>query len=154
MCQLQHIDEIGRQNTWLDDKRQWLIRKFRWYRKKTVMRLRPNKYGAIVPPGSTLEFRPGDSVRVLPAGEINRRINRSRKTQGCTFQVGMYEHCGKEFEVLKKVEYFFDEARQKMCKCNNIYLLEGSFCNGKTAYMKRCDRNCYYFWHANWLEKA
>ena len=85
--------------------------------------------------------------------EIKGTLDRFRKTRGCTFQDRMYECCGKEFRVCEKVDYFFDEAKQKFCKCKNIFLLEGSYCNGKTAYLRPCERNCFYFWNINWIEK-
>jgi hypothetical protein len=66
----------------------------------------------------------------------------------------MYEYCGKEYKVIKKVDYFFDETKQKMCKCNGIFLLDGAYCTGKTAYLALCGRNCFYFWQASWLKKV
>ncbi|MBN2099417.1 MAG: hypothetical protein JW753_07460 [Dehalococcoidia bacterium] len=75
-------------------------------------------------------------------------LNGSGRTRGCFFMPGMYKHCGKEYRVFKKVDHFFDETRRGMCKCNNLFLLEGAHCS-KPA----CDRDCFFFWHVSWLEK-
>ena len=93
-------------------------------------------------------------MRVRSREDIGRVLNRLRKTRGCTFQVGMYAYCVQEFKVAKKVDYFFDEAKQKMCKCNVIRFLDGAYCTGKTAYLAPCGRNCHFFWQAAWLIKV
>lgn len=154
MCQLQFIDEIEQKNSWLNDKLQFSIRKFRWY-KRIIFR---NRYSANsmskisrVDPD---QIRLGDMVRVRSETEIRQTLDGLRKTRGCTFQTEMFNHCGKEYRVFKEVGYFFDESKQKICKCNDIFLLEGSYCNGKTAYLHPCNRNCFYFWQTSWLEKV
>ena len=154
MCQLQYVDEMGEKNTWLNDKVQFSIRKFRWYRKRILQSLHRVENTSNISQLNQAQIQPGDTVRVRSKPEIKRTLNRFRKTRGCTFQLGMYEHCGKEYKVLKKVSYFFDEAKQKMCKCNDIFLLEGACCTGKTAYLAPCGRNCFFFWQSSWLEKV
>jgi hypothetical protein len=153
MCQLQSIDSLSQRNSWLNDKMQFGIRKYRFYKKTILRTFRP-----VTRPSSTLmlyqdSFRPGDWVRILPKKQIQPMLDRFRKTQGCTFQIEMYDHCGREYQIFKKVDHFFDETKQKLCKCNNLYLLDGCFCSGSTAYLKSCDRNCYFFWHSDWLER-
>jgi hypothetical protein len=154
MCQLQYVDEMGQKNTWLNENLQYLVRKFRWYKKRMLQSLRPNSKTGNISQVNQEQIQPGDIVRVRSKAEIGRVLNRFRKTRGCTFQVGMYEYCDKEFKVVKKVDYFFDETKQKMCKCNGIYLLDGAICRGKTAYLAPCGRNCFFFWQASWLEKV
>jgi hypothetical protein len=153
VCQLRYIDDVSKNNNWLNDKQQFVIRKFRYYRKIILRNLRLADNPPKTNQSSFKQLRPGDLVRVLPGKEIKRTLNRLNKTGGCTFQAGMYDYCGQEFRVLKKVNHFFDETRMKMCKCNHIYLLEGALCTGKTAYLRPCDRNCFFFWHSAWLEK-
>jgi hypothetical protein len=153
-CQLQYLDEIGQKNTWINDKLQYSIRKFRYYKRRMKQIGRAAKGLAQNPASGVPDIQPGDLVRIASAAEIRRTLDRNRKTGGCTFQIGMYDHCGKEYRVLKKVEYFFDETKQKLCKCKNIYLLEGSCCTGTTAYLEVCDRNCFFFWHARWLHRV
>jgi hypothetical protein len=154
LCQLQYIDEMSEKNSWFNDKLQYLIRKFRWYKKRIRQSLRSSSETGGIPQLNQDGINEGDTVRVLSREQIERVLDRSRKTRGCTFQVGMYEYCGKEYSVARKVNYFFDEARQKMCRCRDIFLLDGVYCSGKTAYLAPCGRNCYFFWHANWLKKV
>jgi hypothetical protein len=152
-CQLQCIDEICEENTWLDEILQYPIIIYRlsihvWKRilpgaKTTYSNLLPNQDN----------IKPGDTIRIRSKAEIKRTLDRFNRTRGCAFQNRMYPYCGKECKVFKKVDYFFDESRRKFCKCNNIFLLEGCHCDGSTTPLKACDRNCFYFWHASWLEK-
>jgi hypothetical protein len=152
MCQVEYFNEIGKKNNWFNDKLQWSIRKFRYYRKIIIRSMSPETSPALY--SNQEQIQSGDIVRVRTKAEIQRTLDRWRKTKGCTFQVGMYHYCGQELKVFKKVDYFFDEVKQKTCKCNNIFLLEGACCDGTTAYVRKCDRNCFFFWQINWLEKV
>lgn len=97
---------------------------------------------------------PEDKVRVRPRKEILQGLDDEGKHGGCKFMRGMYEHCGKTYRVLKNVDFFFDEARQKMVKTKDLVILEGATCSGQQRlYVNRCDRNCFFFWHKAWLEK-
>ena len=154
MCQLTHINEIARKNNWLNEKAQYLIRKFRYYRRTILQHFWTKKINHAYIPEKQEPFQPGDMVQVRSQTEIIQTLDRSRKTKGCTFQLEMFKHCEKSFKVYKKVHYFFDERKQKMCRCYDIYLLEGCFCSGRTAYLKPCDRNCYFFWQKTWLKKV
>ena len=152
MCQLMHIDQMGRNNSWFNDKLQSSIRKFRYYRRIIRQRLQVKKMGGTLPPSQHDPIRPGDLVCVCSKEEIQQTLDQWRKTKGCTFQLEMYRDCGREFRVYKEVHYFFDESKHKMCRCHEIYLLEKSFCSGKTAYLKPCGRNCFFFWQKSWLK--
>jgi hypothetical protein len=101
-------------------------------------------------------IKPGDIVRVRSRKEIRKLLAISKgKSKGCSFMREMYKCCGREFTVLKAVESFFDEAKQKMCKCRNAVILEGAVCSGRQRlYLMKCDRNCFYFWQTEWLEKV
>ncbi len=145
---------MERGNTWANDRMQFCIRKVRYYRKKTLQFFKSECKSPKVSVLNRDSIQSGDIVRVRSRREIQSTLNKQRKTKGCTFQTGMYQNCGKEYRVFKKVESFFDETKQKMCKCNSVFLLEGSYCDGKTAYLHPCGRNCFYFWQSAWLEKV
>ncbi len=67
----------------------------------------------------------------------------------------MYPLCGKSFKVIDQVSYFYDELKDKVCKCKDIFFLEGAVCSGKNKFFKDpCDLMCYYFWHKDWLRKS
>jgi hypothetical protein len=100
-------------------------------------------------------IRPGDFVRVRAREEIRKLLDGEGRTNGCSFMPEMYKFCGQKFRVLKTVELFFDEPRQKMCRSRNSVILEGAVCSGrKRLYTVKCDRNCFFFWQIDWLNKV
>ena len=97
---------------------------------------------------------PGDFVIVLTKDEIHSILDDWGATKGCVFTPEMYERCGKTYKVFKNIDYFYDEVKQKMCKCNNIVVLERAVCSGRRKlFSEDCDRNCFQFWHISWLKK-
>jgi hypothetical protein len=154
MCQLQSIQEISQKNTWLNDRQQYCIRKIRYFKKFILLRLtRPYTYDRSRP-FNWESIQTGETIRVLSKNEIMLTLDQSGKTEGCTFQAEMFNYCEKELNVFKKVDFFYDEVKQKMCKCKNIYLLQGACCSGVTAYLRPCDRSCFFFWHRSWFNKV
>jgi len=106
---------------------------FRWYKKRISQSLHSLNNTYNISQLNQDQIKPDDIVRVLSKEEIGHVLNRFRKTQGSTFQVGMYEYCRKEYKVIKKVDHFYDEAKQKICTRNGIFLLDGANYTGKTA---------------------
>lgn len=153
-CQLLTIDGIGEKNSFLTDRLQYLIRKYRYYRKRIVVRLRSERTYSSTPVTEPGEIKPGDMVRVLSKDEIRHTLDRRGKVGGCSFLQNQYDFCGQEFRVFKRVDFFFDETRQKMLRSKNLFYLEGAYCDGRSAYLKPCDRHCFHYWHRNWLERA
>jgi hypothetical protein len=156
MCQLEFIDEIGQENSRLHSKWESFIHMLSDYkgRLRTVITLPigGSRYSKSVARTSQLnhdQIEPGDMVRIRSKDEVQKTLDRSARTHGCYFPPGMYNHCGKEYRVFKRVDHFFDEARGRMCKCNNLFLLEGPHCS-----TPNCDRSCLCFWHASWLQKV
>jgi len=95
----------------------------------------------------------GDTVKVRSREEIWSLLDDHNRYKGCLFIDEMYQHCSNTYKVLKKVCYFFDEAKQKVCKCEEMVILEGVLCSGwQRLYSVSCDRNCFFFWHAEWLQ--
>jgi hypothetical protein len=102
-----------------------------------------------------MELIAGDIVCVRSMDEIKSILNEKDASDGCVFTPEMYRHCGQQFKVHKRVNYFYDEVKAKICKCKNLYLLEGAFCSGeRRAFPDNCDRNCFLFWHSSWLVKV
>ena len=101
------------------------------------------------------DLKPGDLVRVRSKQQILQTLDVEHRLQGCFFMDEMWQYCGTQHKVLKRVDYFFDERAAKMYKAQNVVLLDGVHCSGKQGnLMPRCDRNCYVFWKEDWLEKA
>jgi len=100
-------------------------------------------------------LHPGDMVRIKSVAEIRKILDAEGGTQGCGFMHEMYRHCGRQFRILKSVDTFFDEARQRTVRTEGIYLLENCICSGRQRlYPVKCDRNCFFFWRAEWLDEV
>lgn len=111
--------------------------------------------GPVFPSEAGPALHPGDVVRIRSRKEIKRSLDADGRTRGCAFTHEMYRYCGRTFRVKKGVEVFFDEARQKMSRCHNMFVLEGAVCNGRQRlYAVKCDRNCHFFWQIEWLDRS
>ena len=94
----------------------------------------------------------GDDVRIRSREEIEATLNRWKEYKGCGFMDDMWQYCDTVQTVLKPVERFVDERDYQIKNASGIVLLAGLNCQGTPIY-GRCDRNCYYFWRIEWLEK-
>jgi hypothetical protein len=56
-------------------------------------------------------IKPGDTVKVLPRDKIIRLLDYRGIYKGCPFIEEMYDHCDKEYKVLKEASYFYDEVK-------------------------------------------
>jgi hypothetical protein len=153
-CQLRYLDGIGEKNTWFNDKLQYFMRKYRYYKKRILVSLRLRNIRHDNSQLNQDEIKPGDIVRIRSKPEIKQTLDWYGKIRGCSFLKNQYSFCGEKHKVFKRVDYFFDESRQKMLKSSNLFFLEDVYCNGNSAYLKPCDRNCFHYWHKNWLEKT
>jgi hypothetical protein len=160
-CQLTSINDIKKQNSWVNNLLQIRVkilrpakRKAKFLRNRFLRILNPRnqKTIPIIVPSS--DIGPGDIVKVRSVQEILNMLDDHEKYKGCLFIDEMYEHCDKTYKVLKTANYFFDEAKQKMCKAKDSVILEGVVCSGRQRlYSVSCDRNCFFFWHKAWIEK-
>jgi len=102
----------------------------------------------------SLNLRAGDTVKVRSKEEILQTLDDKNKLEGCTFMEEMWRYCGTQQRVLKRVNYFYDEAVFQMRKARNTVLLEGLHCSGELSGFKhKCDRCCLFFWREEWLDK-
>lgn len=76
------------------------------------------------------DFSPGKRVRVKNLEEILPTMDKLGRLSGCKFLEPMARHCGQETQVVKRVDRFFDEARRRMLKCENVVLLDNTICDG------------------------
>ncbi len=93
----------------------------------------------------------GDLVRVRNLDEINLTLDNRGYSKGCKFMAQMEAYCGEQYRVAGKVEKFFDEARCRTLNCKDLLLLDQVYCDG--TVVGGCDRMCFLFWRAEWLEK-
>lgn len=161
-CQLKKLDRLGAEKYWLFDQYERGIQILQSV-KQDIYRLR---YGIMnglrrtetthaVKRSTAGKIEEGDVVRVKAEEEIKKILDANGKYKGCMFIGRMYQFCGKEFTVHKKIDQFYDEVKQKMCKCNDMVQLDTVLCEGdQKFYFKPCDRRCFYFWHVDWLERV
>ncbi len=156
-CQLEAFPAVmeagppSREEPW-----SWYVRRrFTALVRKLLARMQPGRGGSAPAPNLTApELRAGDRVRVRSADAIRGTLDEAGARRGCSFGIGMYQFCGREYRVAKVVERFFDEARWRMLKARNLVLLEGVHCDGSsTPDTLGCDRMCFYFWRTEWLQK-
>lgn len=102
--------------------------------------------------GSNGELRPGDWVRIKSKKEIEQTLDEWRRLKGCAFMKEMWQFCGTEQRIFKKVRQFMDERDYVIKKTKGIYLLDNVYCDGAKDFGP-CDRSCFYFWREEWLEK-
>lgn len=159
LCQVTLIRDMGEKNSKLNEMFQKRVRILRPAKRK--MKYLVKTFLGVVFPRSKINevssktgFSPGDLVKVKSKAEIRKMLDNHEKYKGCLFIDEMFEYCDKHFRILKDVHCFFDEAKQKMCECENIVLLENVLCSGRQRlYNVSCDRSCFFFWHTGWLEK-
>lgn len=161
-CQLTNIPELRLKNSRFNNLFQFRI-KLVWAAKKKLLLIKNKLFNSVIAKSKQVDFGKavqtkivsGDIVKVLSKEEIYNILNDRGATRGCVFTPEMYERCGKTHKVLKRVDWFYDEAKEKMCKCKDIVLLEGAVCSGRRKiFSEDCDRNCFQFWHVSWLKKV
>jgi hypothetical protein len=160
-CQLTDIQEVVRNDKTMRRLFRIYVRIVRNLKRKGLRLLKQaigdGKAGSACDLPNLIESQhiiPGDLVQVRPLEEIRELLDSEGKTEGCSFTGEMYKYCGHNFIVLKNVEFFFNEAKQKMCKCRNTVILEGAVCSGlQRLYATKCDRNCFFFWKTDWLKR-
>jgi hypothetical protein len=158
MCQLYDLAQSGEKTSLFEKglhfvKRVMYFSRNRWYLINHLIKRRIlKKEGA----GSNLKagpFKPGDRVRVKSREEIEKTLDEWQHFKGCRFMYEMRQYCGGTYKVYKKVNHFLDERKMEMLKSDQIYILEGLICEGGWPF-KNCDRSCFFFWRAEWLERA
>jgi hypothetical protein len=100
----------------------------------------------------SIPLKAGDLVRVRSLHEIEATLNHSRRLKGCSFPPEMEQYCDTTQRVMKPVERFVDERDYRVLRIKGVVLLDGLTCQG-IGSIGRCDRNCYFFWREEWLEK-
>jgi len=169
MCQIENINELSCKDPFTLKMNQFcvvilrklriplFIRKFKKYSSYLNGSLtifskdESDKESLFIP---SYSLKPGEVIRIRSKDQIVKTLDKNNKLEGCVFMNEMWQYCGSQQKVLKKVEFFFDECQFRMRKIRNVVLLEGLHCSGKIpAFRQKCDRFCYFFWKEAWLEK-
>lgn len=99
-----------------------------------------------------LHLQPGEIVEVKSAEEIRRTLDASGKNRNLGFMPEMWDYCGRQLPVLKRVEKICLENQPRTVRrLENTVILEGAYCKGSGI---GCDRACFYFWRECWLKRA
>jgi len=132
------------------------------WRKARDLVLGPPYSGRPAGPGAArlpaLGLRPGERVRVRALEEIRRTLDGHGRYDRLAFMPAvMAPFCGRVFPVRKRVQLFFDERRQRLCRLRDVVILEGVYCEPALDIREDwggCDRTCFLFWKEAWLERA
>ena len=160
-CQLINLLELAQSNSAIDNLLQSRI-KIIWSTKKRFTFLKNRLLRILIKsknPATSftlpqVELKAGDLIRIRSEVEMRSILDDWGGTKGCIFTPEMYKYCDTSQKVFKKIDFFYDEVKQKMCKCRNIIILENVVCSGRRKlFPADCDRNCFLFWHTLWVEK-
>ncbi len=102
-----------------------------------------------LPPEPSLGLQPGEPVVVRSADEIRQTLDEHRMLKGLTFAGGMYQQCGQQLRVLKRVEWLMEEKTGRLRSINDTVILEGSVCSRYFG----CARQMPYLWRESWLKR-
>ena len=157
-CQITNISRLRSGNTFISFinglivKTIWQAKKLLLYLYKSNIKFRPRK--GIIRENSGI-IKTGDTVLIRTKSEITLALDNYGGTKGCIFLREMFDHCGKKYKIYKVVNHFFDETKDRIVRCRNIVILEDVYCSGERRLLKHpCDRNCFMFWHQDWMEKV
>jgi hypothetical protein len=160
-CQLGHLDQIHRplnalEGMWqLRNRAKRIIKRRLAFVKNVTQKALRNQ---LLSPSNTVELQPaplkaGDSVRIRSEAEIKATLGKWNDLEGCAFMEEMWSYSGTTQLVLKRVERFLDERDYRTKKVRGIVILDRVNCQG-TVDFGPCDRNCFFFWREEWLEKT
>jgi hypothetical protein len=95
ICQLIELSEWDNEISWFEDKIQFVIQEYHWYKIISCRMISKRRNLSVSCP--ILNFKPGDKLRVLPEHTIKVTLNHLSKTNECTFQQGKYGYCDAEY---------------------------------------------------------
>jgi hypothetical protein len=99
-----------------------------------------------------LGLQPGEIVEVKSEEEIRRTLDATGKNRNLGFMPEMWDYCGRQLPVLKRVEKIcLENEPRTIRRLENTVILEGAFCKGSGI---GCDRACFYFWRECWLKRT
>jgi hypothetical protein len=160
-CQLGRLDQAHEphgffESVWQFRRRVKRIIKRRLLFTKSVIGKLIHHQSLLPPKATAIQLGPleaGDLVRVRSKGEIRATLGNWNNLKGCAFMEEMWHYCGTTQRVLKPVERFLDERDYRIKKVRDTVILDGVNCQG-TVDFGPCDRNCFFFWRKEWLEKT
>lgn len=161
-CQLTNIHDLAQKNSWFNDFFQMRTKILRTWKRtlrfgwnRLSRQLRPSPRAESLKEDIDGSIQEGDIVKIKSWDELRKLLDDRGRYRRLFFINEMYEFCDKEYIVLKVIDSYYDEARNKMCKSKNVVILEDVECSGRQRlYRTECDRSCFFFWHTAWLKKT
>jgi hypothetical protein len=107
-------------------------------------------------PGSDLNLRPGELVRVKSYAEILATVDTLNKNAGLFFDAEMVPFCGGVYRVKDRVHQFIDEKSGKMTFLKTpAVILDKVWCQSRYSSCRVfCPRSIYSWWREVWLERV
>jgi hypothetical protein len=100
-----------------------------------------------------LRLRVGDRVEVRSVDEILATLDENGTLEFLPFMPEMLKHCGRQFDVYKRVDKTCDTIiRDGTRTMKNTVLLEGLRCDGQSH--GGCQAECMLFWKEAWLKRV
>ena len=174
-CQLKGLPLAGRKLTWWEKAwsrvRKWIhyvklgVHKV-WNNPRLLIRKirriiglpeREDRPSASDSARHVLGVQPGDYVRVKSSAGIRATLDDHSCYEGLGYMGAIMDrYCGGVYQVLKRVDRFFDERTQRMLKLKNTVILDRVYCEPEPDGEERiagCNRMCFLFWKEAWLER-
>lgn len=107
-------------------------------------------------PTGQLDLAVGEWVEVRSADEIRATLGPDSKNRGLLFDPEMVRHCGKRYQVQRRVTRLIDEPTGKMIEMKYpCIVLRNAFCSGEcTPRRLGCPRAIDSYWREIWLRRV
>ena len=104
----------------------------------------------------TLGLLPGDWVQVKTREEISATLTPDGRERGLWFDREMLPHCGRSYQVRKRVSRLVNDRNGKMIELkSDCILLEGVVCSGDLSLNRYfCARAIHPYWRESWLRRV
>jgi len=104
-------------------------------------------------PHSVLNLQPREIVEVKSREEIFETLDARDRNHRLRFDSEMLKYCGRQGQVLRRVQQIIDERTGKMLHIKrDCIILEGVICTGD--YHRSCPRSMYPYWREIWLKRV
>jgi hypothetical protein len=104
-------------------------------------------------PRESLDLQPSELVEVKSRSEVLATLDAGGRNRGLSFDAEMLPYCGRQFQVLRRVERIIDERTGRMMMLpRDCIILSGVTC--QSIYHRFCPRAIYPYWREIWLRRV
>jgi hypothetical protein len=123
MCQINNIKKMGVDNPGLKVKKDFriilrmvrvflFIQEMRKFKTKKIVSEKEDSKEPPYPPAR--DMKPGNTLRVRSKEQILQTLDKDKRFEGCFFMDEMWQDCGSQHKVIKRVDYSFDERGSRL----------------------------------------